>query len=333
MLIMNSLLAAILVLFASLPVSVASSTCSYVTCVSYDPDENVCYASSQDASSHTRYRFSTCPSDTYCDYSLIGTSTDKLSCMPVKEAGESCTYYIQCRSKYCINGKCSTRRAKQGELVLGDTECGKGLFMETATKKCTRQSAAGYTCDIGSLYYACRARLVCNDDYCWQPMSLAIGTAATNKEVCKTLYINSTTGLCGTAPKLQSIGSNGLKNCATATADTDCKYAIGDTIFSASKLNKSCVCTQYAGEIKQYCELGEGDDLFIANYKTYLKSIENDERNMDKIMQVEMYRDTSLYVQRFGAASCTPYFVQSRAEWDLGVATAISIVIVLVFLL
>ncbi len=302
--------------------------CSYAACFTYNPDENLCYSAATDASLYTSYKFAVCPAGTYCDYNLIRGAT-QLFCQPAKEAGDACTSYMQCKSQMCVNGKCSTRRARFGETVQKSTECNQGLFMSSASEKCTRQISAGFACDSGSVYYSCKGRLVCNGGYCWQPMSLANGAAAQNYQVCKSLYINKTAGQCAVAPKLIGVGTNGMKGCSVDTVDTDCRYAVGDNIVSASSLNKTCACTRYSSSVRYYCELGEGDDLFISNFKQYLTFLETDVRGMSKLSWASRFSDPVSYIQQYDELPCAPYYSATSAGEKVGAVLAVAIVLVL----
>ncbi len=58
--------------------------------------------------------------------------------------------------------------------------------------------------------------------------------------------------------------------------------------------------------------------------------VEIDERDQDKLMPVDTYKDTILCVQRYGAASCIPFYAQSFAggprDGAIGAASVVLLV-------
>ncbi len=258
----------LLVLFLQL-VAHSACQCTYISCVDYDSGANMCQTIATVNGAYL-FQYSSCPSGTYCPSRFSTSITSEQDCASTNSLGATCSDPAECTDGFCVNSTCKSRLARLGEQASANYECGKGLYVSSATGLCVRQVAAGYACS-GQEYLvgACRDKLVCNGGYCWQPMSIAAGSAATNKLVCKTLYINSTTGLCAAAPILAGTNAAGIKLCTTDTADSDCVYTINDTVkFTASQLGKSCICTRYSEDVHYYCELGEGDTVYIANVKS-----------------------------------------------------------------
>ena len=128
---------------------------------------------------------------------------------------------------------------------------------------------AGYPCEFNEIHMfgSCRDRLVCNEGYCWQPMSVPNGAVVKNRLVCRSLYINKNTSACSDAPKLQRTNKYGVTPCTVDTLDKDCIYRIGVNMYTATQLGKTCVCTKYSSRVKYFCELGEGDDPYIGRVK------------------------------------------------------------------
>eukprot|EP01022_Parablepharisma_sp_SALTPOND_P033208 TRINITY_DN882_c0_g1_i1.p1 TRINITY_DN882_c0_g1~~TRINITY_DN882_c0_g1_i1.p1 ORF type:complete len:332 (-),score=-4.78 TRINITY_DN882_c0_g1_i1:417-1265(-) len=246
-------------------IGMTSSQCPRIICRSYDPSTKVC---AQIQPGSQTYFFSACPAGSFCEWQTASQEATGV-CNSAKEDGKSCSDYTECKNGYCVNGKCSPRPGKLGILASSNLDCAKGLYRSPITGTCARQNPAGYNCagDTISFHGPCRGRLVCNDGYCWQPMVTNDGIFAKNPMVCKSLYINKTTSMCGPAPVLQGANERGVKPCNRQTVDYDCIYKIGDVKYTASQLGKSCICTLTSENGGSFCELGEGDDVYIHNVK------------------------------------------------------------------
>lgn len=107
---------------------VVAAQCGVLECY---PSSNtgLCLNIAVEAGPLVRIGISTCPDDLFCDVFNLQNRTSLL-CEPLREVGESCTVYLQCKTQFCVNGKCRSRPARVGELVNVNFECDKGLPRE-----------------------------------------------------------------------------------------------------------------------------------------------------------------------------------------------------------
>jgi len=257
-----------LFLISIFPYFSKSQQCSYVKCVDYIPDSNICLQIYKEPTLDL-YQMSICPNGTYCSYHAEKMTENQVLCQPLKENGQKCNDYLECESNNCVNSVCSPRLGRIWEIVNASYECAKSYYRNPFSGKCEKQIDAGFKCgNMDSYFYSpCKNRMICDQGYCWPAMYMKNSEKAKNKYICASLFINSTLGTCGPAPVLMGSNGNGLKSCRPETMDKDCTYSANGFIYTATQLKKSCICTRFRQKSEYFCELGEGDESFIKMVK------------------------------------------------------------------
>ena len=186
----------------------------------------------------------------YCNYSYQFNYDDH--CVPFNNLlpGEFCTSNSQCKSNVCdiCHNTCNGKQIN--DACATHSDCDIGLFC-AANNTCQMWKALGQSC--GTNGDECASYLICEQNQCIVPGSIAVGQPAFNPFACSTLFtIEATPGnfVCATGPA--------LNDSQTCPASGNCKYNLTLQNGTNSVITESCQCG-YTKNGAAYCQHGVGD--------------------------------------------------------------------------
>lgn len=189
-----------------------------------------------------------CPEGEYCPFGEEAYCTKKT--IP-KEEGETCQRTSECKSKMCVEGKCST--LPDGAECLKHYQCGQ--FSSCSDSVCKPLLKEGDSCESD---YDCGFDLACGNGKCQKMFSLETGEVSDNLYLCKSGYVNKII----TSEGEKTICMNKIRNTPTCEENFEksCNFTLTTEEGVEMKISEYC---QPNWDFRQYCD--HGTDFFLWN--------------------------------------------------------------------
>ena len=185
----------------------------------------------------------------YCNFSYQPNVDDHCVIVDNLLPGERCIVDTQCKSGKCdlCHNKCIG--ASPGGVCAIHDDCNIGLYCGSDST-CKNWNLLNQLC--GGTDGECASYLICHQNKCIVPGTVAIGQAAFNPFACSTLFTMETTPgnfICASGPI--------LTNSQACPVNGKCGYSIG-TAPNVINVSESCQCG-YTPNGSSFCPKGLGD--------------------------------------------------------------------------
>ena len=166
-----------------------------------------------------------------------------------KEEGETCQRTTECKSRMCIEGKCST--LPDGAKCKKHFQCGQFSSFSNSVCKPLVKDGDSYDSD-----YNCGFNLACGNGKCQKMFSLESGEVSDNWILCKSGYVNKIE----TSEGFESVCMKKIQDTPTCENNFEktCNYTLTTDEGEEMKISEYC---QPNWDYKPICN--HGSDFFL----------------------------------------------------------------------